>query len=215
MTEKESYLKSVIWDPKAIENTSMAQIDKYLDGMTFDHGQRAVVKRIVHTTGDPSLASMVKFHPQAISAGLEALRSGVRVFTDVNMVRAGINLKKLRKYGGTVYCAVHRPEVAVVASAQGITRSAAAFRLYGNKLDKQLVVVGNAPTALFEVLRLMQQGIASPAMIIGIPVGFVGAVESKELLTKFDIPYITLPGTRGGSPLAAAVVNGLLNHMED
>ncbi|MBM7854337.1 precorrin-8X/cobalt-precorrin-8 methylmutase [Desulfohalotomaculum tongense] len=214
MTEKDCF-SEIIWDPQTIENTSMAEIEKHIGALQLDEGQRTVVKRIVHTTGDLSLAGKVKFHPRAVEAGLAALAAGARVFTDVNMVRAGINLKKLRRYGGTVCCAVHRPEVAEAARKMGITRSAAAMRLYGPQLNNQLVAVGNAPTALFEVLRMVQQGTAVPALVVGIPVGFVGAAESKALLTKFNVPYITLPGTRGGSPVAAAVVNALIYMLEE
>ncbi|MBO8138064.1 MAG: precorrin-8X methylmutase [Desulfotomaculum sp.] len=210
-----NYFKEVLWDPAAIERTSMAEIEQHIAALKLDDGQKAVVKRIVHTTGDLNLADKVLFHPRAVGAGLAALKSGAKVFTDVNMLRAGINLKKLRRYGSTVYCKVHRPEAAEMAKKLGITRSAAAIRMFGSRLNNQLVAVGNAPTALFEVLRLVQQGIAVPALIVGMPVGFVGAAQSKELLTKFEVPYITLPGTRGGSPVAAAVINALVYLLED
>lgn len=211
----EDYFKNILWDPAAIEHTSMAEIDHYIEGLSLDVGEKSVVKRVVHTSGDPSLAPLVKFHPQAMMAGLTALKGGATVFTDVNMVRAGINLKRLRQYGGTVRCAVFRQEVAQAAKDWEITRSAAAMRLFGSKLDNQLVAIGNAPTALFEVLRMVEEKLIKPALIVGVPVGFVGAAESKELLTKFDIPYITLPGTRGGSPLAAAIVNALIYLLEE
>lgn len=210
-----NYFKEVLWDPAAIERTSMAEIEQHIAALKLNDGQKAVVKRIVHTTGDLNLADKVLFHPRAVEAGLAALKSGAKVFTDVNMLRAGINLKKLRRYGSTVYCKVHRPEAAEMAKKLGITRSAAAIRMFGSRLNNQLVAVGNAPTALFEVLRLVQQGIAVPALIVGMPVGFVGAAQSKELLTKFEVPYITLPGTRGGSPVAAAVINALVYLLED
>jgi len=211
----EDYFKNIMWDPTAIEHTSMTEIDHYTEHLSLDTGEKAVVKRMVHTSGDPSLGPLVKIHPQAVLAGLTAIKHGATIFTDVNMVRAGINLKKLRQYGGTIRCSIHRQEVAQAAQSWGITRSAAAMRLFGPKLDNQLVVIGNAPTALFEVLRMVEQKLIKPALIVGIPVGFVGAAESKELLTKFDVPYITLPGTRGGSPLAAASVNALIYLLED
>ncbi|MTI82040.1 MAG: precorrin-8X methylmutase [Firmicutes bacterium] len=207
--------KEVLWDPKVIEETSMAEIEEHIGNMGLDRREKEVIKRIIHTTGDLNLADKVRFHPKAVKAGLQALKNGASVYTDVNMLRAGINLKKLRQYGGSVYCKVHRPEVSEQAKSMGITRSAAAMRMFGNQLNNQLVAVGNAPTALFEVLQMVQKGLTKPSLIIGIPVGFVGAAQSKELLTEFEIPYITLPGTRGGSPVAAAAVNALIYMLEE
>lgn len=214
-TKLEDYFTDILWDPQTIEQTSMADIDRYIAGLSLNSKEISVVKRIIHTSGDPSLACQVKFHPRALTAGLEAIRGGAEVFTDVNMVRVGINQKRLSRYGGKVNCAVDQPEVAQAAQNWGITRSAAAMRLYGSRLNNQLVAIGNAPTALFEVLRMAKEKTIRPALIVGTPVGFVGAAESKELLTKFDIPYITLPGTRGGSPLAVAIVNALIYLLEE
>ena len=128
---------------------------------------------------------------------MDALRKGAHIYTDVEMVRTGINKKKLASFGGEVHCLVADPDVAVRAKQEGITRSMIAMRQFGKDLNGSIVAIGNAPTALFEVL--------------GIPVGFVGAAESKaELAANGIVPYITVEGTKGGSPIAAAAVNAMM-----
>ncbi|MEW6623432.1 MAG: precorrin-8X methylmutase [Bacillota bacterium] len=201
----------IIWNPQEIESKSMKIIEEYLTGYTFTSGQKAVVKRVVHTTGDPSIVSSIVFHPAAVVKGLEALRQGADVFTDVNMLKAGVNDNKVRAFGGQVCCGVADAQTVEAARDWGITRAAAAMRLFGRRLDGAVVAVGNAPTALFEVIDLITKGTARPALIIGTPVGFVGAAESKELLVEKNlVPYITVKGTRGGSPIAASMLNALL-----
>lgn len=201
----------IIWDPKEIEKKSFEIIEEFIEGYNFTPLEKAIVKRIIHTTGDPAIIGNIQFHIEATKAGLKALRKGANVFTDVNMLKAGINAKKLNSYGGEVFCGVADQEVAEAAKEWGITRSAAAMRLYGEKLDGAVIAIGNAPTALFEVLDLIEKDVAKPAMIAGTPVGFVGALESKELMIEKNIvPYMTVRGNRGGSPIAACMVNALL-----
>ena len=150
-------------------------------------------------------------HPEAIDRAIEALKAGAHIYTDVEMVRTGINKKKLASFGGEVHCLVADPDVAVRAKAEGITRSMVAMRQFGKDLDGNIVAIGNAPTALFEVLRLVREEGIRPACIVGIPVGFVGAAESKAALAENGIvPYITVEGTKGGSPIAAAAINALM-----
>ncbi len=201
----------IIWNPKEIEAKSMQIIEEYMEGYNFSPVEKDVVKRVVHTTGDPNIISNIQFHPQATEIGVKALRKGANVFTDVNMLKAGVNSKKVKAFGGDVYCGVAEEEVAKAAKEWAITRSAAAMRLFGDKLNDAIVAIGNAPTALFEVLDLIDKGICMPALIVGTPVGFVGAAESKELLVEKNVvPFITVRGTRGGSPLAASMINALL-----
>jgi precorrin-8X/cobalt-precorrin-8 methylmutase len=170
-----------------------------------------VVERIIHTTGDPSLESSIAIHPEAIAAGLKALKDGANVITDVEMVRAGISKEKLKSLGGTVECFLNSPEVPEQAKAWGITRSMTAFRMNADRLRGSIVAIGNAPTALLEVLSLAENPETRPALIVGIPVGFIGAKESKDLLWgRQSIPSITVLGTRGGSTIAATVVNALI-----
>ena len=141
----------------------------------------------------------------------QALKKEAHIYTDVEMVRTGINKKKLASFGGEVHCLVADEKIAAEAKAQGITRSMAAMRSFGKDLDGAIIAIGNAPTALFEVLRMVEEEGIRPAAIVGIPVGFVGAADSKELLAKNDkVPYITVEGTKGGSPIAASVVNAVM-----
>jgi len=206
----------IMWKPKEIEDKSMAIIDEYLVGYTFTPVEKSVIKRIIHTTGEPAIIDSVLFHPYATRDGIKALREGANIFTDVNMLKAGINTKTLNGFGGQIFCGVAEKEVAQAAGDWSITRSAAAMRMYGKRLNGAVIAIGNAPTALFEVLDLMEKGIAKPALVVGTPVGFVGAMESKELMIEKNIvPYITVRGTRGGSPIAACIVNALMYFKGD
>jgi precorrin-8X/cobalt-precorrin-8 methylmutase len=206
----EGGIMTIIWDPREIEKKSMEMIESYLSGYSWSPLEKAVVKRVIHTTGDPDMAGAVRFHPGAAEIGLQALRSGKNVFTDVNMLKAGINSQRLNRWGGRVFCSVSDPRVVAEAQKLNITRAAASMRGFGAALDGAIVAIGNAPTALFELLNLIEQGVR-PAFIVGTPVGFVGAAESKEMLIKnHPVPFISLAGTRGGSPVAASMINALL-----
>ena len=199
-----------ILDPGKIEEESMKLIRAGLTRAWLD-ADYPVVERIIHTTGDPSLESSIAIHPEAIACGLKALKEGTNVITDVEMVRAGISKEKLKALGGTVECFLNSPGIPEQAKAWGITRSMTAFRLNADRLRGTIVAIGNAPTALIEVLRLAENPETRPALIVGIPVGFIGAKESKDLLWEHqEFPSITVLGTRGGSPIAATVVNALI-----
>ncbi len=203
-----------IKDPTEIETQSMALIAPYLTGMNLDEAHTKVFSRVIHAAGDPDYANHIRIHPEAIEAAISAIRKGADVFCDVEMVRTGINKKTLAQYGGQVQCLIADPAVAALAKEQGITRSMAAFRTFGHLLDGAVVAVGNAPTALFELFRLMEEENVRPAVVIGVPVGFVGAAESKDLLTeKSNAPYITVLGNKGGSPIAASILNAVLYMM--
>lgn len=199
-----------ILDPGQIEKESMRIIR---EGLTrpWLAADYPVVERIIHTTGDPSLETSIAIHPEAIACGLRALKEGANVITDVEMVRAGISKEKLKSLGGTVECFLNFPGVPEQAKAWGITRSMTGFRMNADRLKGSIVAIGNAPTALIEVLRLAENPETRPALIVGIPVGFIGAKESKDLLWEHqEFPSITVLGTRGGSPIAATVVNALI-----
>lgn len=200
--------------PHEIEVRSMEIIDGLLPPHDWAAGELPVVKRLVHTSGDPSLAAVVRIHPQAIAAGVDALRRGARVFTDVHMVRIGMNAGRLQALGSSCTCAIDDPRIAEEARQTGRTRAQTAMRTFGHELDGAIVAIGNAPTALREVLALAAEGIARPALVIGMPVGFVDAAESKDALMASDLVYISIEGTRGGSPLAATTVNALLRVLE-
>ena len=200
-----------IKEPMAIENRSMELIAPHLEGLGLDERATKLYSRLIHASGDVGYAPITRVHPAAIDRAIEALKAGAHIYTDVEMVRTGINKKKLASFGGEVYCLVADPDVAVRAKAEGITRSMVAMRQFGKDLDGNIVAIGNAPTALFEVLRLVREEGIRPACIVGIPVGFVGAAESKAALAENGIvPYITVEGTKGGSPIAAAAINALM-----
>lgn len=200
-----------IINPKNIEQESMAIIEKNIPTLSaLPEREQAIIKRVVHTTGDFGIASLVKIHPQAIDSGLAAINRGCKIFTDVNMVLAGLNKNKAAKFGVQLTCRIHDPEIVEEAAQTGKTRAMLAMHRAGH-LTGDIVVIGNAPTALFTLCELIKSGVANPALVIGTPVGFVGASESKEELIKLEtVPYITVSGTRGGSTIAAAIVNALL-----
>ncbi|MBR3457262.1 MAG: precorrin-8X methylmutase [Selenomonadaceae bacterium] len=200
-----------ITDPMEIERRSMEIIKPHLAGLDLGEAEVKVYSRIIHAAGDVEYAPIIRIHPHAIAAAQEAMRKGRNIYTDVEMVRTGINKKKLAAFGGEVKCLIADDKVAAMAKAEGMTRSMAAMRTFGKELDGSIVAIGNAPTALFEVLRLVEEENILPAAIVGIPVGFVGAADSKELLAKnTKVPYITVEGTKGGSPIAAAAINAML-----
>jgi precorrin-8X/cobalt-precorrin-8 methylmutase len=170
--------------------------------------------RIVRAEGDPDIARAVRFSPGAVEKGLAALKAGSDVVTDVRMVEMGISRPLLRDNHISTRCLIDTPEVSSRAQREGTTRSVAAIRELGPFLDRAVVAVGNAPTALLALLDLIDAGEAAPALVIGMPVGFVACAESKDELLKRPVPYITILGRRGGSSAAAATVNALLDLMK-
>ncbi len=197
--------------PMDIENRSMEIIAPYLEGLNLDEEATKVYSRIIHAAGDVEYAPIIRLHPEAIACAKEALQRGCNIYTDVEMVRTGINKRKLSSFGGQVFCRVADQQVAEIAAKHGITRSMAAMRSFGHDMDGAIIAIGNAPTALFEVLRMVREENLRPAAIVGIPVGFVGAADSKaELAENGIVPYVTVEGTKGGSPIAAAVVNAIM-----
>lgn len=198
-------------NPSEIERESMAIIERNVPALLeLPAGERAIVKRIVHTTGDFNIAPQVRIHPLAVETGLTALISSCTIFTDVNMVLAGLNRKKMAELNVNAACRIGDPEVVDRANRTGETRARAAM-LFAAPLEGDIVVIGNAPTALFTLCEMIEAGIANPALVVGTPVGFVGALESKELLVAMNkVPYVSVMGTRGGSTIAASVINALL-----
>ncbi len=201
------YLK----DPAAIEETSMGIIEECLPVLkTLPEGERQIIKRIVHTTGDIDIAKHIKIHPQAVNSGLRALRAGRPIFTDVQMLCSGISPVMLERFGIETICLIKDPEIVAEARNTGQTRAMAAVKKAAARLNGGIVAIGNAPTALFELCAMIKRGDLVPALVVGTPVGFVGAKESKEMLVETPVPYVTVTGTRGGSTIAVAVLNALL-----
>jgi precorrin-8X/cobalt-precorrin-8 methylmutase len=195
--------------PQDIEAESFRIIERELGPTGFTPEEFAVVRRCIHATGDFTFAENMRFHPQAINAGLAAIRAGKNILVDVNMAASGISSTLLARFGGRVICRVAEPETAAMAKANGTTRSDAAMsRSVADNIG--IVAVGNAPTALLKVMELIDRGLFAPDLIIGVPVGFVNASESKEILVQQSYPFITALGRKGGTPVAVAAVNALL-----
>ena len=194
--------------PQEIEQESFRRIEAAVGEHGLPAPQWAVVRRMIHASAEVELLSLVRFHPQAIAAGVAALRQRRPVFTDTRMLLAGIS-SRLHRQGIAAECLLDEPGIAALAKARGLTRSAAAVELAAAKLPGSIVAIGNAPTSLRRLLALLDRGMAPPALIIGMPVGFVDAAESKEALLAISSPYITLAGAKGGSALAASALNAL------
>ncbi|MHB8917946.1 MAG: precorrin-8X methylmutase [Desulfocucumaceae bacterium] len=201
----------IILNPREIERKSMSIIEESLPQLgNMPSPEREIIKRVIHTTGDLGCISMVSISPGAVEAGLAAIRSGRPVLTDVNMLRAGLISDRMNRYGVKAFCLISDPEVVLESRQEGITRAMAAMRRGAASAEGGIIAVGNAPTALFELCRMIRDGEARPALVVGTPVGFVGAAESKEMLMETGVNHITMPGTRGGSTVAASIVNALL-----
>lgn len=205
-----------ITQPMAIEDRSMEIIAPHLEGLNLTAEEKIICSRIIHAAGDVGYAPIVKIHPDLVAVAKAAIISGKNIFTDVEMVRRGISIKTFRKFGGEIFCKISDVDTRELAKREGITRAMAAMRIFDKRLDGQIVAIGNAPTALFEVLRLIREENIRPAVIIGVPVGFVGAAESKsQLAAQNEIPYVTVAGTKGGSSIAVAAVNALLYMIDE
>ena len=196
--------------PMDIEKRSFEIITELLGDTPIAPENELVVKRVIHTSADFDYAKNLTFSEGAVAKGIAALRGGCDIVTDTQMARAGINKTILGKLGGEVHCFMSDPDVAEEAKARGITRAMVSMERAA-KLDKPCIfAIGNAPTALISLHEQMLAGKLNPALIIGVPVGFVNVVESKELIIGTDVPYIVARGRKGGSNVAAAICNAML-----
>jgi len=205
----ESGFTPVTLIPEKIEEKSFEIIDSEIGEHRFDPMQYPIVRRVIHATADFDLGKSLEFHPDAITSGIEAIRKGVVVVTDVAMVFSGVNKTRIEKYGGSVRTYMSRDDIALEAKKEGVTRSIIAMRRAVDEAPDGIFVIGNAPTALLELIRLVREKKAKPALVIGMPVGFVSAVESKEELLRVETPFITNRGRKGGTPAAVAAMNAL------
>ena len=180
------------------------------DSLDLTPDERFVVCRIVRAEGDPEIAQFIKFSPGAVDLGIAALRAKAPVLTDVRMVEVGISKTLLSARNITTHCRIDAPEVAQRALKESTTRSIAAIRDLAPLLEGAVVAIGNAPTALLALLDLLGEGTQHPALVLGMPVGFVACAESKEELVQSNVPFMTIRGRRGGSSAAAAAVNAML-----
>ncbi len=197
---------------RSIEDGSFAVIDREAGTHTFSSAEWQVVRRVIHATADFEFKTLMRFHPDAIAAGVSALQSGCPVLVDVKMIAAGLNEERLSSYGCVVRSYISDEDVIATAKANNSTRAIEAMRKAHRLkvLDGAIVAIGNAPTALLEVARLVREEGATPALIIGVPVGFISAAESKDVIVSLESPFIVASGRKGGSPIAVAIIHALL-----
>ncbi|MDE1766158.1 MAG: precorrin-8X methylmutase [Thaumarchaeota archaeon] len=196
---------------QSIEDKSMEIIEKEIGPHPYSQDEWTIVKRVIHSTADFDFAKSNKiiFHKQAIESGINALKNGCNIVVDVNGVVGLLNKDNLGKFGNKAICSISDPQVVEEAKRLNKTRAQTAMRLGAKEIDGGVVAIGNAPTALQEIIQMSEEGTVKPALVIGIPVGFVCAAESKEELAASRVPHITNIGRKGGSPCAAAILNAL------
>lgn len=206
--------------PMDIEQRSFEIITEELKGRTFPKEQEDIIKRVIHTSADFEYADTMTFSEDAVTSALEALkkRENTVIVTDTNMTRSGIHQASLKKLGIEAVCFMADPDVAQKAKKRGVTRASVSMEKaaeLSQKTGKNIIVsVGNAPTALSTLYDLIQEGKIAPALVIGVPVGFVNVVQSKELIMTAGVPFIVAKGRKGGSNVAAAIINALLYKLD-
>lgn len=197
---------------QSIEDASMQMIEDEIGTHSYNEKQWPIVRRIIHSTADFDFANKNKiiFHKDAIKSGMNALKNGCSIVVDVNGVIGGLNKQNPKDFGNDIICNISSPEIMELAKKEGKTRSQVSMRAAISEINGGVVAIGNAPTALLEVIQMVKEGIVKPALIIGIPVGFICAAESKEELSKLqETPFITNIGRKGGSSSASAMINAI------
>lgn len=200
--------------PMEIENKSMETITRELGDRVIPKENQAVLKRVIHTSADFEYADNLVFSDGACKKGIEAIKNGAHIVTDTSMAMAGISKKTLEKFGGKVHCFIADEDVAKLAKEKATTRADISMEKAKELGDNVIFAIGNAPTALFKLRDMIDAGEISPALIIGVPVGFVNVVESKEEIMETNVPHIVAKGRKGGSNVAAAIVNALMYQIE-
>ncbi len=201
--------------PKEIETRSFEIITEELGEKKLIPGTELIVKRCIHTSADFEYADSLCFSEGAVEKAVDAIKNGACIVTDTQMAKAGINKKALAKYGGEVYCFMSDEDVAAKAKEQGSTRAAASMDKAAEMGKPLIFAIGNAPTALIRLYELVEEKKISPYLIIGVPVGFVNVVQSKELIMETNAPYIVARGRKGGSNIAACICNALLYMIDN
>ena len=196
---------------QSIEDESMRIIENEIGTNPYNEEEWPIVRRVIHSTADFDFArdNKIIFHKDAIRSGLVGLKNGCSIIVDVNGIIGLMNKQNPKDFGNSVVCNISEPSLMEEAKKQGKTRAEMSMRVAKEDMNGGIVVIGNAPTALLEVMKMIKEGITKPALVIGIPVGFVSAVESKAALAEMDVPFITNQGRKGGSPCASAIVNAL------
>ena len=200
--------------PEEIERASMAIIGREMGDWAGPAENLPVLRRVIHTTADFDFVRNLLFSPNAVRLGREALRRGVTVVTDTAMAAAGIGKPAAARWGVSVVCRMGDPDVRDEALRRGVTRAVVSMERAAAETPDAIFAIGNAPTALIRLCELIRDRTARPSLVVGVPVGFVNVVESKEMLAATDVPYIAAMGRKGGSPVASAVVNALLYGLE-
>ncbi|MDH5658012.1 MAG: precorrin-8X methylmutase [Nitrosopumilus sp.] len=203
---------------QSIEDDSMQMIEDEVGIHGYNEKEWPIVRRIIHSTADFDFADKNKiiFHKDAIQRGMNALKNGCSIVVDVNGVIGGLNKQNLKDFKNKIVCNISNPEIMELAEKEEKTRSQVSMRISKSDIDGGIVAIGNAPTALQEVIQMVKEGIIKPALIIGIPVGFICAAESKEQLSKLeDAPFITNLGRKGGSSSASAIINAIFKLIRE
>ena len=196
--------------PEEIERESMRIIGEEMGAYSGEQENLPVIKRVIHTTADFDFKDKMVFSEKAVQKAREALSSGVTVVTDTQMAAAGINKIAAKRFGIDVVCRMSDPEIREEAAKRQVTRAVVSMEEAVRHTPNAIFAIGNAPTALMRLCELIEEGKASPSLVIGVPVGFVNVVESKEILTRTDVPFIAAMGRKGGSTVASAIVNALM-----
>lgn len=202
---------------QSIEDASMQMIENEIGFHSYNEKEWPIVRRIIHSTADFDFAdkNRIIFHKDAVESGMKALKSGCSIVVDVNGVIGGLNKQNPKDFGNDIVCNISKPEIMELAKKEGKTRSQVSMRIAKSDIDGGIVAIGNAPTALQEVIKMVKEGIVKPALIIGIPVGFICAAESKEELSKLEeTPFITNLGRKGGSSSASAIINAIFKLIQ-
>ena len=197
---------------QSIEDASMQMIEDEIGSHQYNEKEWPIVRRIIHSTADLDFADKNKviFHKDAIESGMNALKNGCSIVVDVNGVIGGLNKQNPKDFGNEIVCNISKPEMMELAKKEGKTRSQVSMRAAISDINEGVVAIGNAPTALLEVIQMVKEGVVKPALIIGTPVGFICAAESKEELSKLEeVPFITNLGRKGGSSSSSAIINAI------
>lgn len=196
---------------QSIEDESMEIIEREIGQHPYKGHEWKIVRRVIHSTADFDFAGKngLVFHKDAVNAGIEALKSSKNIIVDVNGIIGLLNKQNLVDFKTNVICDISNPDVVKEATKLNKTRAQTAMRIRAKEMNGAVVVIGNAPTALLEVIAMIKENVAKPGLVIGMPVGFVCAAESKEELEKLDVPFITNKGRKGGTPSASAIVNAI------
>lgn len=201
--------------PREIETRSFEIITQELGDRKLPADQELIIKRCIHTSADFDYADNLCFSENAVKKAMDAIQRGACIVTDTQMAKSGINKRALARYGGEVFCFMSDEDVAAQAKENGTTRATASMDKAASLKRPLIFAIGNAPTALVRLYELIEEGKIRPELIIGVPVGFVNVVQSKELIMQTDVPYIVARGRKGGSNIAACIVNALLYKIND